>query len=111
MAASRTKAATVPEELIRQADRITEQLTSLHSIIDNSTSHLDDMARMMANYSPDLVQEIQKLNVALSSYRSKSASIYNEVSEGLKIYANDLMNNLSALQDSVKTISQAVEQL
>ena len=111
MGAARTPAATVPEELKRQSDRIIEQLTQLYKILDTTTSHLGEMSQMMENYSPDLVAQINKLKSALESYRGKAGTIYGEVSDSLAIYASSLVQNLENLSTSVSEISNTIELL
>lgn len=112
MAASLSPAQTLPEELLRQSERIQEQLLCLNRILDTSTSHLGNMVNILTPYSSqELVNEVNKLRNTLGAYKSKAGNIYNEVSEGLKTYALDLINNLTELQESIETISQAVESL
>lgn len=111
MAAQRTPAEGMANELLRQSERIQEQLVCLGRILDVSTSNLGNMTNMLAPYSKELADEVFKLKTSIENYKSKANSIYGDVAGGLKAYAVDLMNNLTELQESVKAITQAVESL
>lgn len=111
MAASRTAGATVPEELKRQSERITEQLTQLNKILDTVTDHLNEMGTMMENYSPDLVKQVTSLSGSLTAYKGKAANIYSEVSQSLATYATGLIQNLENLSSNVEGIGTAIENL
>lgn len=111
MAASRTAGATVPEELQRQSDRITEQLTQLNIILDTVTDRLGQMSTMMANYDPELVTQINNLKSSLETYKGKAADIYGDVSYSLARYAANLLQNLEALTGNVTEIGNIVEGL
>lgn len=111
MAASRTEADTIPAELIRQSDRVKEQLTCLTTILNSVNQDLNEMNSMMKNYSPELCQQISALYNYLESYKGKSQKIYNEVSESLFLYASNLLNNITELTKDINQIGQAVENL
>lgn len=111
MAAERTTGATIPEELLRQSGRVTEQLQCLFKILDTTTDHLEDMSVIMGDYSPELTAEIKKLKDSIVAYRAKSNDIYTDVSDELRNYATNLINNLTELTTSVQNISAAIESL
>ncbi|HAB66868.1 MAG TPA: hypothetical protein DCE23_05830 [Firmicutes bacterium] len=111
MAASRTKGATVPEELSRQSQRVDEQLAQLNKILDIIMNRLDNMSRMMNNYSPELVSQIKDLRASIESYKTKAGKIYKDVSYSLATYAMNLLQNLEGLITSVNKISASVKEL
>lgn len=111
MPAGREQAATLPEEILRQSGRVIEQLQCLFVILDTTTDHLEDMSGLMGNYSAELTAEINKLKEALILYRNKSNEIYTDVADGLRIYANNLLNSLSDLTTNVQSISDAIADL
>lgn len=112
-AATNTSASTntVPAELKRQSQRIVEQLTCLNTILDTTSDHLTEMSKMMANYSPDLVTQIDKLNSSLQTYKEKAGKIYGEMSESIGNYASGLLHNLDSLTSSISGISNTIESL
>lgn len=111
MAASRTAAQTVPEELKRQSERITEQLAKLNIILDTTVDHLSRMSTMMDNYSPELVAQINKLRTSLTDYKGKAGNIYGDMSQSLATYAYNLIHNLDNLTGSVGQIVNSVQDL
>lgn len=111
MAASRTKGATIPEELQRQSERVDEQLSQLNIILDTIMDRLDQMSVMMENYSPDLVAQIKNLRASLESYKTKTGKIYGDVSYSLAKYAVNLLQNLENLIGSVTEIGNAIQNL
>ena len=111
MAASRTRASSLPEELQREAQRINEQLYCLGVILDKSNVALEDMTKVMIKYSPDMSAQIKKLQDALLSYKDKSRKIYGELSESLLIYAKNLMQSLNMLTEGVNEVAAAISEL
>ncbi len=111
MAASRTPADTVPEELQRQSERIQEQYERLTSIINTIRTDLSDMSTIMGPYSADVVAQINNLNEALGKYKDRSADIYTDVSNSLAMYAANLLQNLESLRTSIENIGTTIEGL
>ena len=64
--AARTPAATLPEELQRQSDRIREQLAQLKKMLGTISTNLAGMSGIMEKYSPELQTEIDKLLGSIS---------------------------------------------
>lgn len=111
MPGSSTAGATVPEELERQSKRIKEQLTQLQAILDTITGDLGEMIRIMRNYSPELVMQINTLKSYLESYKGKANKIYSDMSLTLSAYAINLLQNLEDLTSSVTAIGNAIKSL
>ena len=111
MPASRTAAETVPGELLRQSERVDEQLVRLGALLDIITERLEDMSNMMANYSPDLVTQFRALKTSLESYKTKANTIYKEIASSLSTYATSLLHYLDELTNNVAAIEQSVRDL
>lgn len=111
MPASREQGATIPEELIRQSDRVIEQLDCLFTILDKTRENLEGMHGIMEPFSIELTTEIDKLDSSIKAYRAKSEDIYMEVSNSLRTYATSLMSELELLSHSVNNISEAINSL
>lgn len=111
MDTSRVAAQTVPEELQRQSVRVNEQIAKLNIILDTTIDHLTRMSKIMENYSPDLVKQINTLAKSVTEYRTKAGKIYGEISESLLNYATNLLHNLENLTASVGNIVTSVQDL
>lgn len=108
---SRTPAGTIPEEMKRQAGRVDQQVTNLNKILDTVSNDLLEMSTKMANFSPDLVSQINNLRSVIEAYKGKSATIYGEVSNALNSYATSLSVNLTDLSNGISNVSSIVNGL
>lgn len=104
-----TPSGTVPEEFQRQSKRINEQYSQLTKILNKVIDYLTDMSEIMGNYSPEVVTQINNLNVSLQSYKTKSAEIYKDVADSLSLYALNLLQNLESLTKSIENIGTSIE--
>lgn len=109
--ASREAAGTIPAELIRQSDRVKEQLTCLTTILTNVNADLKEMDTMMKEYSPELSKQVTTLYDYLETYKTKSQKVYGEVADSLFMYASSLLNNITELTNGINQIGQSIENL
>ena len=109
--ASTSQASTVPQELKRQSERITEQVQRLGTMLTTISSHLGEISTMMKDYDPNLVTQVNNLKGAIDSYKTKSANIYGDMANALLRYALSLLNNLEDLSKNISAIKSSVEAL
>lgn len=108
---SRTSAATTPEEILRQSQRIVEQYNNLSTILNNVWHWLDEMGYRLKEYDPNIASRMDKLRGDVYSFGKKSNPIYTDFAKALENYANGSKSNLDALQKDITDISAAISDL
>ncbi len=111
MAASRTPAQTIPEELRRQSFRIDEQYDNLNRMLGNLYGWLVQIGEDVKPYKPELERSINGLYHAIATYLGRSKEIYGNLATALANYANRTDSNLQGLATKVNDLSQAIADL
>ncbi len=111
MAASKSPAATVPEEILRQSERISEQATCLVKIIDLLQEHLDNVIPRVRKANDAASNSIRSLKNSLTTYSSIAKSTYQNISEKLRDYSLKTTDNFEEMDASIKNVCSEIEKL